>query len=101
LNYPDLTVTTFTIFGGLLCIISYALVKGDQSNLGDGSSVFLCGTGIVSGSYLCLISLSKFVCENVDLEQNRPYIFMGGAAVLWLSTASLRAKLKNAPIVSR
>ena len=94
-------MATLNIFGGMLCLIAYAVIKGDRSNLGDASTAFLGGTGIVGGSYICLISLSKFVCENADLEQNRYYLFIGGAAVLWQSVASLRVKLKNARAVIR
>ncbi|MBT1701381.1 hypothetical protein KK083_31095 [Fulvivirgaceae bacterium PWU4] len=100
MTFLDSSLNTFTVFTGMLCLVAYAIIKGDRSNLGDGATAFLGGNGIASGSYLCLVSFTKLVCENPGLEQNRPYVFIGGAAVLWLSVASLRAKLKNAHIVS-
>jgi hypothetical protein len=101
MNLPDLNnIKTITLFGGVLCIITYALIKRDKSMLTEGVGAFLSGNGIVGGSYLCILSFNKFMCENLDLEQSRLYVFLGGTAVLWISVTSIRSKLIKTSVTS-
>jgi hypothetical protein len=100
LNLPDLDAKTIELFGGLLCLLAYTIIYRDKSTLTEGVIAFLSGSGIVAGSYLCILSFNQFVCENAGLEQNRSHVFIGGVVVLWISVASMRSKLRKTPVVA-
>jgi hypothetical protein len=90
LDFND--TTTVGLISGAVAFAIYMGCKLRQKttpDFGEGVAVLLGGAGTMAGIQLCLLSLSKFACENASIEQNRTYVFLGGVAIMWTSVSTM------------
>jgi hypothetical protein len=90
--------TTQGIITGVVSLTIYLFSKfkqGSTPELGAGITVLLSGAGVIAGLQLCMITFSKFECNNNFMETNRVYVFLGGAAIIWTSLSTLYSLCKK------
>jgi len=76
---------------GVVLILSFVVMRlttqGDTPQLADAVGLFLSCLAIALGARLCWMS----VAENalVAVQNERPYIFLAGIAIIWVSVATI------------
>lgn len=95
-HYLNPTPTIAICFGIFLLIvfiiISLLKKKTDRLRLTDATNIFFNGAGIIAGLKVLLMSVEN----NIPLlsDDNRPYICLGGIALVWAATDDFIKKIK-------
>ena len=81
------------LFVGGIFLIIYWVRFGKQAQLGQAISVVLCGSGMVGGAAVILLSFSSDICKFDVIEQI--YVIFGGLSVSWVSFTSFDKTLQS------
>ena len=92
---PEQWIPFVGIVVGSAVTLWYYFARGNHRNPVDGLLVFLGGMGCVGGANSLI-----FACIGPDsclMGMMRPYIFLGGVALLWVSSDGVRLRIYPPP----
>ena len=81
------------LFVGGIFLILYWIKFRKQAQLEQAISSILCGSGMVGGAAVILLSFSSDICDFDIIGQ--VYVILGGLSVSWISFTSFNKLLQN------